>query len=251
MRIKIAGVTKKYHNLTALNNVYLEFHKGIYGLIGPNGAGKSTLMRLLSGSEKPSSGKILWDGKDIAKLGDSYKRRIGYLPQEFGFYKEFTGYEMLCYIGLLKSRKSVGDIRRQAKRLLDLFELSDKANVMTRKYSGGMKQRLGIAQALMGDSRILILDEPTAGLDPMQRIYLKNLLREYSDRKIVIVSTHIMADVQELADHLVFLKKGSVVLDRSREEAMREAVDYEQLYMNYYSDHAAGGDGSHGTAQRV
>ena len=108
MRIKIAGVTKKYHNLTALNNVNLEFHKGIYGLIGPNGAGKSTLMRLLAGSEKPSSGKILWDGKDIAKLGDSYKRRIGYLPQEFGFYKEFTGYEMLCYIGLLKSRKSVG-----------------------------------------------------------------------------------------------------------------------------------------------
>ena len=246
MKLKIVGITKKYHNLTALDHIDLELHNGIYGLIGPNGAGKSTLMRLLAGELRPTSGNIFWNGKDIFKLDEKYKRYIGYLPQTFGFYKEFTGYEMLCYIGLLKSKDNIKKIRAQAKQLLNMLELSDKADAMTGKYSGGMKQRLGIAQALIGNPRILIMDEPTAGLDPMQRIYFKKKKKKYSSQKIIIVSTHIMSDVQELADHLIFLKKGRVVLDKSRDAALEESADYENLYMRYYAENIPSGETKHG-----
>ena len=236
MKMYIDSVTKKYHKLTALDEVNLEFHNGIYGLIGPNGAGKSTLMRLMAGEQEPSSGKILWNGRDIRSLGQVYRKQIGYLPQAFGFYREFTGYEMLCYIGILKSDNEMREIRRQARTLLEVLDLSDKADVKTGKYSGGMKQRLGIAQALMGNPRVLILDEPTAGLDPMQRITMKKLLRRYSSQKMILVSTHIMSDVQEIADHLIFLKKGRVILDKPREEVLLEDANYEHLYMSYFSE---------------
>ena len=246
MELQFNNVTKDYGNVHAVDHVTHSMEKGVYGLLGVNGAGKTTLMRMLCTAINPTGGEILWNGKDIFKLDEKYKRYIGYLPQTFGFYKEFTGYEMLCYIGLLKSKDNIKKIRAQAKQLLNMLELSDKADAMTGKYSGGMKQRLGIAQALIGNPRILIMDEPTAGLDPMQRIYFKNLLKKYSSQKIIIVSTHIMSDVQELADHLIFLKKGRVVLDKSRDAALEESADYENLYMRYYAENIPSGETKHG-----
>lgn len=236
MDLQLQMIGKKYGKVSALKNVNLRFGAGIYGLVGPNGAGKSTLMRLLVGEEKITTGKIIWNDEDISVLKEKYKAHLGYLPQSFGFYSEFTGREMLLYIGLLKSTKRSDEIEREADELLRTFDLNSKANVKIRKYSGGMKQRLGIAQALMGKPEILILDEPTVGLDPMQRIRFKKVLNEYGRDRMVLISTHIMSDVQEIADYLIFLKDGNVVLNKSTEEAMKENKNLEGLYMDCFSE---------------
>ena len=211
MKIELNDICKSYQQFQALININLEFESGIYGFIGPNGAGKSTLIRLMVGAEKPSSGNVLWNGRNISEQPDEYKKILGYLPQEFGFYKEFTGREMLIYTGLIKTDMPIEAIRRQAEGLLDLLELKDKANVKIGKYSGGMRQRLGIAQAFLGNPEIVILDEATVGLDPIQRIKFKDYLMEYAKDRIVILSTHIMSDLQEIADYLILLKEGRII----------------------------------------
>lgn len=179
MKLKLCHLEKHYKQLHVLKDISLTFKEGVYGLVGPNGAGKSTLMRLLVGTEFPESGEILWNEKNTREQMKEYKMNIGYLPQEFGFYKEFTGRELLHYTGLIKTSLSVEQIREQSSQLLELLDLMEKADVAVGKYSGGMKQRLGIAQAFLGYPELVILDEATVGLDPMQRIHFKNFLKEY------------------------------------------------------------------------
>lgn len=230
MKLQVINLCKKYKQLVALKNVSLNFEKGIYGLVGPNGAGKSTLMRLLVGAEKPSNGQILFENEPIESQMDKYKRNIGYLPQEFGFYKEFTGREMLRYTGLIKTDLSSDEINQQVEDLLEMLDLKDKADVAIGKYSGGMKQRLSIAQTFIGNPGIAILDEATVGLDPMQRIKFKSFLKEYSRDRIVILSTHIMSDLQEIADDLIFIKEGHVVY----EGKTFKDNNLDSLYMSYF-----------------
>ena len=156
--------------------------------------------------------------------------KLGYLPQEFGFYKEFTGREMLQYSGLVKTDLTIHKIKEQVEELLEVLDLKEKADTVIRKYSGGMKQRLGIAQAFLGNPDIVILDEATVGLDPMQRIKFKTFLKKYSSNKIIILSTHIMSDLQDIADYLVFLKEGRIIYT----DTMNKSQNLENLYMEYF-----------------
>lgn len=235
MKLKLCHLEKHYKQLHVLKDISLTFKEGVYGLVGPNGAGKSTLMRLLVGTEFPESGEILWNEKNIREQMKEYKMNIGYLPQEFGFYKEFTGRELLHYTGLIKTSLSVEQIREQSSQLLELLDLMEKADVAVGKYSGGMKQRLGIAQAFLGYPELVILDEATVGLDPMQRIHFKNFLKEYEKEKTVILSTHILSDLKDIADFLVFMDKGTVIYDGM----MDREKNPDELYMEYF--HQEGG----------
>lgn len=235
MKLKLCHLEKHYKQLHVLKDISLTFKEGVYGLVGPNGAGKSTLMRLLVGTEFPESGEILWNEKNIREQMKEYKMNIGYLPQEFGFYKEFTGRELLHYTGLIKTSLSVEQIRKQSSQLLELLDLMEKADVAVGKYSGGMKQRLGIAQAFLGYPELVILDEATVGLDPMQRIHFKNFLKEYGKEKTVILSTHILSDLKDIADFLVFMDKGTVIYDGM----MDREKNPDELYMEYF--HQEGG----------
>lgn len=230
MEIKVQKLNKSYKDLHVLKDLEFTLKEGIYGLVGPNGAGKSTLMRQLVAAERPDSGEIFWSGEDIRSRLKEYKMKLGYLPQDFGFYKEFTGRDMLRYTGLVKTDLPVDIINGQTETLLETFDLMDKADKSIGKYSGGMKQRLGIAQAFIGHPEFVILDEATVGLDPMQRISFKNFLREYGETKTVLLSTHIMSDLQEIADHLFLIKEGSIVFDGRIEEA----GNLETLYMQYF-----------------
>ena len=230
MEIKVQKLNKSYKDLHVLKDLEFTLKEGIYGLVGPNGAGKSTLMRQLVAAERPDTGEIFWSGEDIRSRLKEYKMKLGYLPQDFGFYKEFTGREMLRYTGLVKTDLPVDIINEQTETLLETFDLMDKADKSIGKYSGGMKQRLGIAQAFIGHPEFVILDEATVGLDPMQRISFKNFLREYGETKTVLLSTHIMSDLQEIADHLFLMKEGEIVFDGRIEEA----GNLETLYMQYF-----------------
>ena len=230
MDIEIKNINKFYKELHVLKDLKLTLKEGIYGLVGPNGAGKSTLMRQLVAAERPDSGEILWSEENIRSRLKEYKMKLGYLPQDFGFYKEFTGREMLRYTGLVKTDLPVDIINEQTETLLETFDLLDKADKSIGKYSGGMKQRLGIAQAFIGHPEFVILDEATVGLDPMQRISFKNFLREYGETKTVLLSTHIMSDLQEIADHLFLMKEGEIVFDGR----MEEAGNLDTLYMQYF-----------------
>lgn len=235
MKLELCHLEKHYKQLHVLKDINLTFKEGVYGLVGPNGAGKSTLMRLLVGTEFPETGEILWNGENTRVNRKEYKMKIGYLPQEFGFYKEFTGRELLHYTGLIKTSLSVEQIREQSSQLLELLDLVEKADVAVGKYSGGMKQRLGIAQAFLGFPELVILDEATVGLDPMQRIQLKKFLKEYGKEKTVLLSTHILSDLKDIADFLVFMDRGTVIYDG----IMDREKNPEELYMEYF--HQEGG----------
>ncbi len=205
-------VTKKYGSFTALKDITLEFGSGVYGLLAPNGAGKTTLIKMLTTLIFPTSGEILWNGDDIVKLDDAYRGVIGYLPQDFGYYKNHTPYEFLLYLSALKGmeRKAAG---KQADELLELVSLSDVRNKKMRKFSGGMIQRVGIAQALQNAPQILILDEPTAGLDPKERVRFRNLISTLSKDRIVILSTHIVSDIETIANHVIMFKDHRLLCD--------------------------------------
>lgn len=230
MKLDLCGINKFYKQLHILKDVNLQLKEGIHGLVGPNGAGKSTLIRLLTAAEQPTSGAVFYNDVKISAQMKSYKMKLGYLPQDFGFYKEFSGREMLRYTGLIKTDLSIEVINRQTEQFLELLDLKEKADVSIGKYSGGMRQRLGIAQAFLGNPEIVILDEATVGLDPMQRIKFKAFLKEYSKSRMVILSTHIMSDLQEIADHLIFLKEGQIVYSGTANEKQ----NLEALYLEYF-----------------
>ena len=204
-----------------MDHVSLTITPGVWGLLGANGAGKTTLMRMAAGLLLPTEGTVTYDGVPIDVLGKSYRDIFGYLPQEFGFYPEFTVYDYLDYVAALKglSRKKA---KEKIDRLLEIFTLADVKKKKITKLSGGMKRRVGIAQALLNDPKVLILDEPTSGLDPGERVRLRNLLSEFASDKIVLISTHIVSDVEYIASRNAVMKEGRIIVQGTTDELIRE-----------------------------
>lgn len=203
--LSLNNITKKYGNFTALEDINLEFSGGVYALLGPNGAGKTTLIKMLTTLIFPTKGKILWNGDEIIGLDGTYRDIIGYLPQDFGYYRNHSPREFLLYMSALKCIPS-DTAKRKTDELIDLVGLSEVRNKKMRKFSGGMVQRVGIAQAMLNDPKILILDEPTAGLDPKERVRFRNLISSLSKDRIVILSTHIVSDIETIANRVIMFK---------------------------------------------
>ena len=223
MELCIDRLTKQYGHKLAVDRVDLELHRGVYGLLGANGAGKTTLMRMLCGILAPTSGEIRWGGREIGSLGEEYRSLLGYLPQDFGYYPEFTAEKFLLYLAALKG---LGKVQAGQKmlELLDLVGLSEERKHKIRTFSGGMKQRLGIAQALLNDPEILILDEPTAGLDPKERVRFRNLISACARDRIVLLSTHIVSDVEYIAGEILIMKEGRLI-HRGAPDAITHEID--------------------------
>jgi ABC-2 type transport system ATP-binding protein len=221
MELMIENLSKQYKDKWAVNHFSVSINQGVYGLLGPNGAGKSTLMRMMADILKPTAGRILLDERDIHLMGDEYRDMLGYLPQNFGAYKNFTVHRFLLYIAALKGigRKAA---EQKIDRLLKFVNLEDVKSKKIRALSGGMKQRIGIAQALLNDPSILILDEPTSGLDPNERVRFRNLLSEISSEKIVLLSTHIVSDVEYIAKDVIVMKQGQLLRQAPSAELAQE-----------------------------
>ncbi len=210
MELRTIGLTKKFGSKTAVNALDITLSNGVYGLLGANGAGKTTLMRLLCNIQNPTSGKILLNDENIAELGEKYRDLLGYLPQHFRYYPDFSALDFLLYVSALKGL-SERTARKRSKELLEAVGLWTDRTHKIRTFSGGMKQRLGIAQAMLNNPRILILDEPTAGLDPKERVRFRNLISAFSKGRIVILSTHIVSDVEFIAEDIMMMKSGEIV----------------------------------------
>ena len=222
MELSLDRLTKHYHAKIAVDCVSTAMVPGVYGLLGANGAGKTTLMRMLCGVLEPTSGDVLYNGQSIFDMGGAYRNLLGYLPQEFGYYPNYTAKEFLLYISALKGIPRHIALKRSSS-LLDTVSLTNVADKKIKTFSGGMKQRLGIAQALLNSPKILVLDEPTAGLDPKERVRFRNILSEFANDKIVLLSTHIVSDIEAIADQVFLMKKGSFVLRGSVEELLAHA----------------------------
>jgi ABC-type multidrug transport system ATPase subunit len=206
--LSVNHVTKNYGKFTALKDVSLEFDGGVYGFLAPNGAGKTTLIKMIATLLFPTEGEITWAGTDILKLDEEYRALVGYLPQDFGYYK---GYSPRQYLRYLAALKGVHHPDERIDELLGMVSLTDVRDKKMRKFSGGMIQRVGIAQALLGDPKILILDEPTAGLDPKERVRLRNIISGLAKDRIVIFSTHIVSDIETIADNLIMIRDHKVL----------------------------------------
>lgn len=220
------NVSKKYKDFEAVREINLELTEGIYGFLSPNGAGKTTLLKMAATLLHPSSGKICYRGEDIKEMGERYREQLGYMPQHFGYYRDYTAKKFLQYIAALKGmeRKSAGD---RIDELLDQVDLSEVKNRRLKTFSGGMLQRVGIAQAMLGNPGILILDEPTAGLDPIERARFRNILKQFSDHKIILYSTHIVSDVENIAERIVMLKDHMLFCNLTVEELKHRYGDGE------------------------
>lgn len=237
MNIRINNLSKEYaKGVFALKNIDLELENGVIGLLGQNGAGKSTLMRILSTIMKPSSGSVSVDDVDILKNEDYLKHILGYLPQNFGIYPNLSAREFLEYIAAVKgmSKKAAN---KRINELLELLNLHDVADSPLKSYSGGMKQRVGIAQSLLNDPKFLILDEPTVGLDPEERANIRNIISEISNNRIILYSTHIVTDIESIADKIAIMKKGSLkcydsienLINSVRGMVWKETIPYSEL----------------------
>ena len=226
MELTADRLTKQFKNKIAVDRISFTLTNGVTGLIGANGAGKTTLMRLLSGILIPTSGTVTCDGMDVDT--EEYRDILGYLPQEFGYYPEFSGRDFLLYMSAVKGLANP-DAKRKTEELIELVGLKDAARKKVRTYSGGMKQRLGIAQALLNDPQVLIMDEPTAGLDPQERIRFRELISGLGEDRIVLLSTHIVSDLEHIADRLMIMKEGRLIW-QGRWEAGQE--DLEKFYIS-------------------
>ena len=229
MELCIDRLTKQYENKIAVDRVSLQLTNGVYGLLGANGAGKTTFMRMLCGILKPTSGTVTFDGMDVSS--EEYRAELGYLPQDFGYYPDFNGMDFLLYMASLKGLTKT-EAKRKSKKLLELVSLSDVAKKKIATYSGGMKQRLGIAQALLNDPKIIILGEPTAGLDPKERVRFRNLIKELGTESIVLLSTHIVSDIEHIADTVLMMKAGQIVFNGSADEI----DDLEKFYLDEFEE---------------
>ncbi len=232
MELVIDRVSKQFQNKIAVDGICLKLKKGVYGLLGANGAGKTTLMRMTCGILKPTKGTITFDGFDVST--EEYRACMGYLPQDFGYYPEFSGKDFLLYMAALKGLNKA-QARRKSVELLEMVSLKEVSGKKIRTYSGGMKQRLGIAQALLNDPEFLVLDEPTAGLDPRERVRFRNLITEVGKNSIVLLSTHIVSDVEHIADSVLMMKDGQLIYQGKWEE---EKGELEAFYLKQLGEEA-------------
>lgn len=235
--LELKNVCKSYGDKKVLTDFCYIFENGIYGLLGANGAGKSTLMNLITDNVRRNSGEILYDGKEILDMGKAYRELIGYMPQQQGFYENFSAGMFLHYIAELKGIKKK-EAKKQIEELLMLVNLSDVADKKLGGFSGGMKQRVLLAQALLGNPKILILDEPTAGLDPKERVNFRTYIQKLSEDKIILIATHVVSDVETIADRILVMKDGNLVADDSPEVLVQLAggKNLEDVYMYYFGE---------------
>ena len=230
MELVIDRLTKQFQNKIAVDRVSLRLNNGVYGLLGTNGAGKTTLMRMLCGILQPTTGTITFDGMDVSEEG--YRAILGYLPQDFGYYPEFTAMGFLLYMAALKGLPK-HSAKRRANELLELVGLQEMGRKKIKTFSGGMKQRLGIAQALLNNPKMLILDEPTAGLDPKERVRFRNLIGQLGKDSIVLLSTHIVSDIEHIADEVLMMKDGNLIYHGTWDEQMG---DLEGFYLAQFEE---------------
>jgi len=228
MKLKVDRITKQYKNKIAVDRISFELTEGVTGLLGANGAGKTTLMRMMSGILTPTSGEITADG--IPVNSEEYRAILGYLPQDFGYYPEFTAREFVQYIAALKGIEKKR-ARKKTEELLELVGLTESAGKKIKTFSGGMKQRVGIAQALVNDPKILILDEPTAGLDPKERVRFRNLIADISKDTVVLFSTHIVSDIEHIASNVLMMRDGQLIHEG---EWNGKQGDLEEFYMEEF-----------------
>lgn len=236
MELMLSGVTKNYGHFTALQDFTYVFKEGVYGLLGPNGAGKSTLMNLITGNLSPDRGEILLNGKSIKDLGISYLKHIGFVPQHQNLYPTFTGKRFLYYMAALKGMdKKRADL--EIPEILNMLNLTKQQDKKIREYSGGMKQRLLIGQALLDHPSILIFDEPTAGLDPKERIGIRNIISGFSEDRIVIFATHVVSDVEKAATEVLFLKDGLLLpAQKETQDWKDKKISLEEVYLHFFGD---------------
>lgn len=234
MELKIEGLTKKYGEKIALQDFSYTFSSGIYGILGANGAGKSTLMNLITDNVKRNGGKILWDGKEILELGKKFRSVIGYMPQQQGMYGEYSAVGFLRYIASIKEIPHK-EANEQIKQLLEVVSLENTAHKKLGGFSGGMRQRVLLAQALLGNPQILILDEPTAGLDPKERLRIRNYISDLAENRIVFLTTHIVSDIESIAGEVLLMKNGRLITHGSPADLIAEVNgnNLEDVYMTF------------------
>lgn len=226
MELELKNVSKEFSGVHAVNHVSFSMKKGVYGLLGVNGAGKTTLMRMLCTLIRPTGGEILWNGKNILGLGADYRNILGYLPQDFGYYPDLSIYDYMMYIASIKGIRQ-GAAKKRTKQLLSRVGLAKYEKRKMKTLSGGMARRVGIAQAMLNNPQILVLDEPTAGLDPSERIRFRNLISELSEDRLVLLSTHIVSDVEFIANEIMLMKNGRFFYAGTTEDlvsSMEESV---------------------------
>ena len=221
MELRLDRLTKQFGSAIAVDRLSATLTPGVYGLLGANGAGKTTLMRMICDVLKPTSGSVVWNGAPIERLGERYRSVLGYLPQDFGYYPDFSALDFMLYLSALKGLDSKA-AKRRSMELLDLVGLKNVAKRKVKTFSGGMKQRLGIAQAVINDPQVLVLDEPTAGLDPKERVRFRNLISALAQDKVVILSTHIVSDVEYIADEILIMRAGQIVASGTIEEILAQ-----------------------------
>lgn len=245
MEIKFIDIVKWYGHVIALDRTNLQISEGIHGLLGANGAGKTTFLRLLCSVLYPTEGEITLDGRNIDNMGEQYRSLLGYLPQDFGYYPDFTAIEFMRYVASLKGipfRKS----KARSEELLDSVGLLSAANKRLQTFSGGMIQRLGIAQAVLNNPRILVLDEPTTGLDPKERVHFRKLIKNFAENRIVILSTHIVSDLEDLADNILLMKEGKIIIQGDIPKLTtqlgqgQKRATLEDVYMHYFGEEGEG-----------
>ena len=225
MELTLQNITKKYERVLVLNDISLTLKPGIYGLLGANGAGKTTLFRIICRLMEPTHGSIKFNGKNVNQQAEAYRTNLGFLPQDFSYYPDFTGMRFMLYIAALKGLNNTV-AKKRSWELLKQVGLEEMKDIKIRKYSGGMKQRLGIAQAMLNNPQILILDEPTVGLDPKERVKFRKLISSFANNKIVILSTHIVADVEYIADEIIVLKKGMILNKGTTDILLKEIQNH-------------------------
>ena len=225
MELTLQNITKKYERVLVLNDISLTLKPGIYGLLGANGAGKTTLFRIICRLMEPTHGSIKFNGKNVNQQAEAYRTNLGFLPQDFSYYQDFTGMRFMLYIAALKGLNNTV-AKKRSLELLKQVGLEEMKDIKIRKYSGGMKQRLGIAQAMLNNPQILILDEPTVGLDPKERVKFRKLISSFANNKIVILSTHIVADVEYIADEIIVLKKGMILNKGTTDILLKEIQNH-------------------------